>query len=201
MPTWDERFRRGEYPTDPDPHPVLERYLPTFPDGRALDVATGTGRNAVRLAEAGYHVDAVDQSREGLKITRRNARAAGVADRVSPIQADIPTYTFPEATYAVVTVSFYRVVDRLPDVVDSLVEGGCLFVQHHLRTTDDVDGGPSTDRYRFAANELLRAGLGLTVLHYDERTNSDGGTRTATAQLVARNSTGQRQSYPDIGPR
>ena len=52
MTTWDERFREGEYPRDPDPSPVLRDYVSEFPDGGALDVATGTGRNAVFLAEA-----------------------------------------------------------------------------------------------------------------------------------------------------
>ena len=196
---WNERFRRGEYPRNPDPHPVLERYLPTFPEGRALDVATGTGRNAVALAAAGYDVDAIDQSRAGLEITRQNAADAGVADQIELVQADIPSYGFPSDTYAVVTVSFYRAIDRFPDIVESLVDGGCLFVQHHLRTIDPVDRGPTTDRYRFAANELLRTGLGLTVLHYDERYSEDAdGRGSATAQLVARNSTGSRQSYPQI---
>ena len=199
---WDDRFREGSYPTEPAPHPVLERYLPTFPAGRALDLATGTGRNAVPLAEAGYTVDAVDQSRAGLEITAERAADAGVADAIQPIQADIPTFEFPAATYAVVTISFYRAVDRFPDVTEALEPGGCLFVQHHLRTTDDVQGGPSTDRYRFASNELLRAGLGLTVLHYDERLSTDqSGTRRATAQLVARKSSGTRQSYPSLDER
>lgn len=82
MTTWDERFREGEYPRDPDPSPVLRDYVSEFPDGGALDIATGTGRNAVFLAEAGYTVDAIDQSREGLRISRENARP-GAASRTA----------------------------------------------------------------------------------------------------------------------
>ena len=245
MPTWDERFRRGEYPTEPDPATLLERWADRLPDGRALDVATGTGRNAVFLAEHGYEVDAVDRSRVGLEITMGNARDRGVADRVNPIQADLTEYGFPTDAYDVVTVSFYRTVDRLPDVRDALTDGGVLFVEHHLRTTDEIDLGPSGDRYRFAANELLRVCLDLTVLHYeagrerreaerseasncasgrsdqrerrhasreaDRREASDrasgeaasreaDGAVGATARILARNSTGQRQSYPFAPP-
>ena len=243
MPTWDERFRRGEYPTEPDPAALLERWADRLPDGRALDVATGTGRNAVYLAEQGYEVDAVDRSRVGLEITVGNARDRDVADRVNPIQADLTEYGFPTDAYDVVTVSFYRTIDRLPDVRDALTDGGVLFVEHHLRTTDEVDLGPSGDRYRFAANELLRSCLDMTVLHYeagrerreadrreasdrasgeaasravDHRETADGasgrrerrdrrhasreadGAVSATARILARNSTGQRQSYPFV---
>ncbi|KAA9395946.1 class I SAM-dependent methyltransferase [Haloarcula sp. CBA1130] len=198
MTTWDERYRTGAYPQCPDPHSVLDRYLPTFPEGRALDIATGTGRNALPVAAAGYRVDAVDQSREGLRIARENAHTAGVEDDIEWLQADLDSFTYPASTYDLITISFYRPVDRLPDIIEALADGGCLFIQHHLRTSDDVDGGPSGDRYRFASNELLRAGLGLTVLHYDERTTTTGETTAATAQLVARKSHGSRQSYPDI---
>ncbi|PSP86342.1 SAM-dependent methyltransferase [Halobacteriales archaeon QS_1_68_17] len=199
MTTWDERFREGEYPQDPDPSPVLERYVDAFPDGRALDVATGTGRNAVFLAAEGYAVDAVDQSREGLRIARANAAERGVADAVEFVQADVQSYGFPAETYEVITVSFYRAVDRFPDLKEALCPGGYFFVQHHLRSTDPTQSGPSTDRYRFAANELLHACLDLTVVHYDERTETRPDGRTAAvATVVARKTTGPRQPYPRV---
>jgi SAM-dependent methyltransferase len=199
MTTWDERFRSGEYPQDPDPSPVLGRYVDAFPDGRALDVATGTGRNAVFLATEGYRVDAIDQSREGLRVARENARDRGVEDRTTWIQADMPSYAFPESTYDVVTISFYRAVDRLPDVKRALREGGVLFYQHHLRDPG-AEVGPSTDRYRFAANELLNCCLDMTVLYYDAgREEREDGRVSATATLVARNSSGSKQAYPVVG--
>lgn len=199
MPTWDERFREGSYPTDPAPSPVLERYVDTFPPGRALDVATGTGRNAVFLAGEGYRVDAIDQSRVGLEIARENAAERGVDDRIDWIQADVTEYEFPEGAYDVITVSFYRAVDRFPDVKAALADGGILFVQHHLRSSDAPDVGPSGDRYRFPSNELLHACLDLTVLFHAETTEDrDDGGIAATTQIVARNSTGQHQSYPRV---
>lgn len=197
MTTWDERFESGEYPTNPDPSPVLREYLGDIPDGRALDVATGTGRNAVFLATEGYTVDAVDQSRTGLRITRENAADEGVAERIQAIQADIPTFEFPTDRYDLITISFYRAVDRFPDIKEALTDGGYLFVEHHLRSTDSTPSGPSTDRYRFGANELLHACLDLTVLHYDATTEErPDDKRRASARILARNSSGQRQSYP-----
>lgn len=195
---WDERFRTGEYPMDPDPSPVLRQYIDEIPDGRALDVATGTGRNAVFLAESGYTVDALDQSREGLRVTQENAAKRGVADRIQGIQADVPSYGFPSERYELITISFFRAIDRFPDIKEALVPGGYLFVEHHLRSTDSTPSGPSSDRYRFAANELLHSCLDMTVLYYDETTEErPEDRRRASARILARNSTGPRQSYPD----
>ncbi len=199
MVDWDERFATGEYPREPDPSPVLRAYESVIPDGRALDVAAGTGRNAVHLADVGYEVDAVDRSAEGLRITRDRASERGpdVAERLNPIQADLTSHGFPREAYELITISFYRAVDRFPDLVDALVPGGYLFVEHHLRSTDSTPSGPTSDRYRFAANELLHAGLGLTVIRYDEGTEERSGDRCrATARLLARRSHGPRQSYP-----
>lgn len=200
MVDWDERFRSGDYPQEPEPAPLLRRYVEQLPPGRALDVATGTGRNAVYLAGDGYDVEALDQSREGLKITRERARERGVADRLDCVQTDIPAHAFPEGRYDLVTISFYRAVDRLPDVIDALAEGGVLFYEHHLRSTGEYEAGPSGDRYRFGANELLHACLDLTVLAFDAKTETrEDGRRATRTQIVARNSTGQNQSYPEAG--
>jgi SAM-dependent methyltransferase len=202
MTTWDERFREGEYPQDPEPSPVLRAHLDTLPRGRALDIATGTGRNAVFLAEAGYGVDAIDQSGEGLRITRERAEDRGVADRLSLTQADAREYDYPVETYDVVTISFFRTLDRLNDIKAALTPGGVLFYQHHLRSPE-ATVGPSGDRYRFRANELLHACLDLTVLHYEAATEygreaGDGDDRvSATATVLARNSNGGTQSYPE----
>lgn len=114
MTDWDERFRQGEYPTDPNPSPVLRRFIDDVPAGRALDVVTGTGRNARFLAREGYTVDAIDKSRFGLDTAHENASDRDLADRLNWIQADVPTYVFPADRYDLVTISYYRSIDRFP---------------------------------------------------------------------------------------
>jgi SAM-dependent methyltransferase len=197
MVDWDERFERGQYPQDPEPSELLRSTVASAPEGRALDIATGTGRNAVFLAERGYRVDAIDRSRAGLEITRERAAERGVEDRLACIHADVSSHEFPIETYDLVTISFYRAIDRFPDVTAALKDDGVLFVEHHLRTTDPVSSGPDGDRYRFGANELLHAALGLTITRYEEglETRSDG-RHAAIARVVARKRSGSKQSYP-----
>ena len=198
MPDWDERFRDGEYPLDPDPAPILQQYVEMFPDGRALDIATGTGRNAVFLAEQGYTVDALDRSREGLQIARENAEKRDVGDNCTWIHADAFEYAYPADTYDVITVRAFQIMDRLTDIKAALAPGGILYYQPHLRTAEELDYGPP-DRRRVGANDLLRACLDLTVLHYREFTTGEDDHRGAYAQVIARNSRGHTQPHPHDG--
>ncbi|QWC20678.1 class I SAM-dependent methyltransferase [Halorubrum sp. 2020YC2] len=194
---WDERFASGEYPRAPEPSPVFRAYEPSLPDGRALDVAAGTGRNAVFLADRGRDVDALDASAEGLRIVRERAAERGIGDRIETVRGDVSTYGFPAETYDLIAMSYFHALDRFADLIAALAPGGYLFVEGHLRSAPPAGSGPSGDRYRFAANELLRAGLGLSVRYYDETTTErPDGRERATARLLARKSTGGRQSYP-----
>jgi SAM-dependent methyltransferase len=193
---WSETYEADEFELPSRPMPALPRLIDAFPPGRALDVATGTGRNARYLAREGYAVEAVDVSGEALD------RAATLADEdgvegVDWIRADVDDVEFEASTYDVITVSFFAALDLLPDLKTALAPGGVLCYEHHLRSSDPVDAGPSNDRYRFRSNDLLRACLDLTVLEYRERLRVDSdGRRRAVATLVARNSSGGRQSYP-----
>lgn len=55
---------------------------------RVLDVGGGSGTRAVPLAQAGATVTVVDSSANALAILHRRAQDAGVADRVTGVQAD-----------------------------------------------------------------------------------------------------------------
>ncbi|MBF8266363.1 MAG: putative pyridine nucleotide-disulfide oxidoreductase, class II, partial [Dehalococcoidia bacterium] len=59
---WEQKYKGGEYTPNDNPSALLVEWLPNIPRGRALDVATGMGRNALFLAQQGFAVDAVDIS-------------------------------------------------------------------------------------------------------------------------------------------
>lgn len=192
---WNEKYSTDEeFELPEDPIPELARRIDHLPAGRALDVATGTGRNARFLATKGYAVDAVDVSDEALD----RARAAAAEDvDVNWIRSDIDDFEFERDAYDVITVSFFAALEHLPSITAALAPGGVLVYEHHLRSSDDIDIGPSSDRHRYPSNHLLHACLDLTILHYGERTRLDDGDRTlAVVTLVGRRSTGGEQSYP-----
>lgn len=212
---WNERYRAAEFEPADGPMPTLERRIATLPDGRALDVATGTGRNALFLAEHGYEVDAVDVSDAAIERARERAADRGVD--ANWIRADLAEFDPGRERYDVITVSFFAALEHLPALKEALAPGGVLLSEHHLRSSDPV-AGPSTDRYRYRSNDLLRACLDLTILSYEERRrpvgdgsggdsgcggsggveggDGDADESIAIATLVARRSSGGTQSYP-----
>jgi SAM-dependent methyltransferase len=72
----------------------LWRELAQQAGGGVLDVGAGTGRVALRLAEAGHAVTALDLDPELLEALRERARAAGV--EVATITADAGDFSLPE---------------------------------------------------------------------------------------------------------
>ncbi|MEF8825883.1 MAG: class I SAM-dependent methyltransferase [Halapricum sp.] len=70
----------------------------------------------VFLAGRGYEMDAIDQSIEGLRITRSYAAERNVDDRINLIEADAPRFDYPEQRYDVVIISFFRTLARLCNI-------------------------------------------------------------------------------------
>ncbi len=193
---WNEKYS-GDGVTFPEHAiPELERRIETLPEGDALDIATGSGRNAIFLAKHGYAVTAVDISDEALKRAQRRADDQGVD--IEWIRADLtdPEFGLEADSYDLITVSFYTALDILPAIKEALAPGGVLVYEHHLRSSDEVDIGPSNDRYRYRSNDLLRACLDLTILSYEEQRREVIDGTAAVATLFARNSSGGAQSYP-----
>ena len=75
---WDERHAAHEPIESHEPDPTLVREVAGLTPGRALDLATGDGRNAIWLAARGWRVTAVDFSGVALDRARTSARSVGV---------------------------------------------------------------------------------------------------------------------------
>ncbi|MEV5751562.1 class I SAM-dependent methyltransferase [Actinoallomurus sp. NPDC052308] len=87
------------YSTDPEDHHAsvitrsVLRYARSRPPGRALDLGSGEGADAIRLALLGWQVDAVEISGAGAEKIERFARDTGV--EVTVHHTDARAYTAP----------------------------------------------------------------------------------------------------------
>jgi SAM-dependent methyltransferase len=182
---WDRRYASGEYVPRTRPSPFLLEWLPRLPVGRALDVATGTGRNALALAEAGFTVDAVDVS--PVAIDRGRAEAERRHLEIDWVVADLDTGVLPGDGYDLIVVVRYRNRDLWPKLRAALAPDGWILIEHHLQTSRDDVAGPSDDGFRLEPGELLGAFAGLRIVHYTEQVEptDDGEARFVIARLAA----------------
>ena len=180
---WNQRYvedtnRKG------NPVTLLEDWLPKFRVGKALDVACGAGRNSLFLAHAGFDVDAIDISHEGLNRARQNAEAQGFDINWIEHDFDLP-YAFDD-DYDLIVVMWYVNLPLISRLCNFLAPDGFLLCEEHLITSEEVIG-PRTSNFRVAPGALREAVSELEVLHYEELIESNAEDESvASARVVAR---------------
>jgi SAM-dependent methyltransferase len=189
---WNERHREG-YAAHGQPTAVLKQWIDRIPRGRALDLACGSGRNALFLAANGFDVDAVDISDVALDIGRRRARAAGL--RVNWIEQDLDAPQNGPPTladsYTLLLVVRYVNLPLIRELSDRLLPGGMLMTEQHFVTDAEV-GGPTDPMFRLQPGALreFAESLGFRLRFFEEAIVEEdpGGQPMALARLVAQRS-------------
>lgn len=158
---WDELHGEREIESD-DPDATLVAQVSRLVPGTVLDLACGSGTNAVWMASHGWRVTGVDWSPVALEKARTRASQAGV--RAEWIQADLLEWTPPMEAFDLVTILFLHLVPEerriaYPAAARAVAPGGHLLVIGHDMTHDGP--GPEAER-RFTAEEL-GAEISVTV--------------------------------------
>jgi SAM-dependent methyltransferase len=188
---WDERYAGPELVWGAGPNCFVAQELANLPPGRAIDLGTGEGRNAIWLAERGFTVTAVDFSQVGL------ARAAGLAAErgvsVDWVHADLLDYQPAPGRYDLVLIAYIQLpADRLTALAraaaSALAPGGTLLAIGHDRDNLTRGHGGPKDLSVLWTAETVTAGLGgLTVRQagqVDRTVGTPDGARTAIDTLV-----------------
>lgn len=191
---WNQRYAEDSYQKN-NPVTLVEEWLPRIPVGKALDVACGAGRNAIFLAQAGYQVDAIDISSEGLSLARQKAASQGLS--INWIEHDLDQVFQFDPDYDLIIVLWYVNLALITRLCDCLAAGGYLLCEEHLITDREVTG-PASLNYRVAPGALRDAVSGVDVLLYEESIEiNSGGDQIASARVVARKNQGPPINYGD----
>lgn len=138
--------------------------------GRALDLACGSGRNAVWLAEHGWQVTAVDRSPVSIPAVDTHV-------------ADLEKHEFPieEASWDLIVVCYYLQRDLFEPIKHGLKRGGIALVIVHM-----FEPGHEQSRFSVEPGELAKYFEGWKILHYYEGKPRDPEHRRAVAEIVAK---------------
>ena len=184
IPSWEERYRSRERPAEDfasAPVPLLADTAKLLPPGRALDLACGTGRNALWLAERGWTVTAVDGAPTAIEILRRRAHDRGLT--VDARVADLERWEYriePEA-WDLICICYYLQRDLFDVAKRGLAPGGIIISIVHVS-----DPGEQATEHRLLAGELAEYFRELEILRHFEGQPNDPAHRRPVAEIVAR---------------
>jgi 2-polyprenyl-3-methyl-5-hydroxy-6-metoxy-1,4-benzoquinol methylase len=167
---WNDIYAAADNST-PTAALVLQQNIHLLPStGHALDLACGTGGNALLLAKQGLDCWAWDISDIALNILQAHAEQQHYS--IQTEQKDIVTDVFPANFFDVIVISHFLERSICDKIIKSLNENGILLYQTFTVETADRNSGPRNPRYRLMPNELLQLFAKLQLLAYREDTSS-----------------------------
>jgi SAM-dependent methyltransferase len=172
---WNARWREraGELEGASDFITAGASHLP--PQGRALDLAGGAGRNAIWLARRGLDVTLVDVSDVALDKAEQRAKRLGIAGRMRFLRVDLEGPLPFAPLFDVISVVHYLDRERRDSFAELLVDGGILLAANPTVTNLERHPKPS-ERFLVDRGELARwvCNLGMELLATREDWSDEG---------------------------
>jgi SAM-dependent methyltransferase len=181
---WDKRYRLREHAASDfhaGPSPLLVETAAPLSPGRALDLASGTGRNALWLAEHGWKVTAVDGAPTATATVRTRAAERGVT--IIPITADLEKGEFEiePLSWDLIAITYYLQRNLVEPAKRGVVPGGVLISIVHMNEPGEDDG-----LFRLRPGEHEKYFSDWEILHLREGKAIDPAHRRAVSEIVAR---------------
>lgn len=163
----------GQHTHDNSPAGWLTSNRSMLKGGRALDVASGKGRNALYLAKERFAVDAWDHNEEALAALAATARDSGlpVTTRLVDLEEDP---SIPAETFDLVIVFYYLQRNLIPGIIKALRPGGIVVYETFLIDNHLHYNHPRRREFYLEHNELLALFQGLRILAYREGRDGQG---------------------------
>ncbi len=159
------------------PSRVVKRFYNKASGGRALDIAAGTGRNTLFLAENGFSVDAVDISDVGLK------KITGLHANIHPVCIDLDIFEIPENSYNLIINIRFLIRRLFPYIINGLMPGGVLIFETYMEK-EDSNYSSMNREYLLKPDELRNAFKCLDIMHYKEAHHVVEGNPLPLASIV-----------------
>lgn len=184
MVDWDKRYRSGFYDKNAEPHRLLQEFWRTIPGKTVIDIAAGTGRDAIFLASKGFCVCGLEKSVEAIDIARKNAESAGHC--VSIIKGDAETLPFKKHSADGVIVFYFLERCIMRDISYILKKGGILIYETFLKRQNDIDTRKRDPRYLLSDGELISFFVDFELLFYEETISASADKKRAIARFIGR---------------
>ncbi len=175
---WNEKYL--EKPKKENVSALVEKYIEHVNVGQAIDIACGTGRNTHFLDSKGFDVDAVDISDVALQEIKKTPS-------INKIEIDLDKYNITPKKYDLIVNINYLNRRLVSQMKDGLKEGGVIIFETFLLAHGEFKIPTMNLDYLLRKNELLHAFIGLDIIYYEERIDTNlNGDRVKIASIVAK---------------
>jgi len=164
---WDRRYAAVENLWAARPNRFLVAEVSELRPGRALDLASGEGQNAIWLAGIGWDVTGVDYSEVAIAKADARAEREGVDARF--VCADLVSYVPEPGAFDLVLLLYLHIPPEerrtvLARAADALAPGGTLLlIGHDLTNMTEGAGGPSDPSIHVTPDEIAAELPGLEI--------------------------------------
>jgi tellurite methyltransferase len=176
---WDERYRTEDL--EAPPNPLLIETAQRLQPGKALDLACGTGRNALWLAEQGWTVSAVDGAPTAIEILQGRASERGLHIDARLADLESGEYRIEPSTWDLIAISYYLQRDLFEPAKRGVAPRGVLLAIVHI-----TEPGEEPTYKRLKSGELESYFQGWEILHRYEGKPNDTAHQRSVAEIVAR---------------
>jgi SAM-dependent methyltransferase len=176
---WEDRYGAPGLTWSGNPNPVLVAEASDLPTGRALDIGSGEGGDALWLARQGWQVTGVDIAQNALDKARIRLEELdpAAAARARWEQHDLAEWGPDPRSFDLVTSQFMHLPEPIRsrlfhDLAEAVAPGGTLLIVGH--DVSEVDVGEHRghlDALMFGVDDVLTAldGSGLRILVAESR--------------------------------
>jgi tellurite methyltransferase len=178
---WEEKYRAGSRGSEDAPTLLVVETAANLVPGTAIDLACGTGRNALYLAERGWTVTAIDGSEKAIELVdlRSAARSLEVDTQVADLTS--PSFTLSRDAFDLVLIAYYLQRDLFAKVKTAVRPAGVVVAIVHT-----PEPGEKWTERRAAPGELPGFFHDWEILWEYEGPSRDPAHRRPVAEIVAR---------------
>ncbi|TGE09487.1 class I SAM-dependent methyltransferase [Hymenobacter fodinae] len=173
----EQRVRWNRAFTDPawrstrfnsQPNALLIETVGHMSAGLALDMHMGEGRNALYLAQLGWHVTGVDIAEQALHLAQQQAQQLGL--QLNTVEADATQYDWGTNYWDLIVLAYADESTHVAQVQAALKPGGLVVFENFHADINRVRPGKPGQTLGFATDELknVYAEAGFRILRYEE---------------------------------
>lgn len=164
---WDKKYTTTpKLLEDRTPSNKLQNIIKIIKGKKALEVACGSGRNSIYLAQNGFDVDAYDISEIALDSLKEKGY-----QNITTQQIDLDGFTPQNNTYDLIVMTNFLDRNLIPKLLQALKPQGVLFIETYMNHPSNTKPNSNPD-FLLQKDELKSfARQDFKVIEYDEFDN------------------------------